>query len=714
MNFFSSCRQWITRHAQRAQHVAMIACSALLLLIGWSYAPQPVHAFGGACSFQCTMALARSPSLSCDSSLAVPMTTCPQQCAAACRHLGMNMPSDAAPHCVGSGAGTSYCDSCTCVPQVHEACSGPSDPTGTCNTRAGYICSESNSDLPSLASVGIMSGTLHPLGDASTGSCVEMTRGAAIRYCTECIQTCKATDPAATNVSCLTTCKLATSPSYNACDGLSLSDVSLTSESPAADAPASRHSSPGNTPGSPSATDVPTPTAAQTNGSCQLMCQAPPAPTPPLTCSSDVDCLLPCQAACQHAYTSGACPASGPGAATCQPVSPGSTDKQCVFSCTITPPQTRSCNPVGTDADAPAAVCGHFAESDCHAAAIAAADATGSTRYAASIPSVCVSADGGTGGGTGTTANPGGANPAGGNNGTGSSAAADRLAGNGAGNTQTIGAGATGGTTLPNPLGNINSLAALVGRLIKGILGVVGSLALLMFIYGGMRWILSAGEPKNVALAQSIIKNATIGMLLIFFSYSISSIVLSFVDEIGSSGGTSSSATNSGGPTLASCVQTAVTAGSLTQADALANTSASWACRQTQADERTNTSVCVTNGCPHQGATTLCCAPAAGVLSTDPSPAAPPTGGPGMGTCTCTPSVVGGLIDITTLVNDSQRSQMQHYCQSANSVFNSATLTCTGRSTQADCHTVETSINSYISSMGSLASAVSVSCPWTP
>jgi len=50
---------------------------------------------------------------------------------------------------------------------------------------------------------------------------------------------------------------------------------------------------------------------------------------------------------------------------------------------------------------------------------------------------------------------------------------------------------------LTNPLGNVSSPQILIGRVINGILSVVGSLALVMFIYGGLLWMTSAGSNQR-------------------------------------------------------------------------------------------------------------------------------------------------------------------------------------------------------------------------
>jgi len=53
------------------------------------------------------------------------------------------------------------------------------------------------------------------------------------------------------------------------------------------------------------------------------------------------------------------------------------------------------------------------------------------------------------------------------------------------------------------------------------ILGLVGSLALLMFIYGGVMFLISAGSSERVTQAKQIIIGAVIGLVIVFTSYTI-------------------------------------------------------------------------------------------------------------------------------------------------------------------------------------------------
>jgi hypothetical protein len=59
------------------------------------------------------------------------------------------------------------------------------------------------------------------------------------------------------------------------------------------------------------------------------------------------------------------------------------------------------------------------------------------------------------------------------------------------------------------------------------ILGIVGSLALLMFVIGGFLMLISAGNSEKVAKAKNILVAAVIGLALVFASY----LIINFVME---------------------------------------------------------------------------------------------------------------------------------------------------------------------------------------
>jgi len=101
------------------------------------------------------------------------------------------------------------------------------------------------------------------------------------------------------------------------------------------------------------------------------------------------------------------------------------------------------------------------------------------------------------------------------------------------------GQGAVGGprvtepVQLPNPLTGkttfdekTEGIPTLLGRVINAILGIVGSLALVMFIYGGIIWMTSSGNAEQVTKGKNIVIWATIGLVVIFSAYALVSFVL--------------------------------------------------------------------------------------------------------------------------------------------------------------------------------------------
>lgn len=88
-----------------------------------------------------------------------------------------------------------------------------------------------------------------------------------------------------------------------------------------------------------------------------------------------------------------------------------------------------------------------------------------------------------------------------------------------------------GPVSLNNPLtgqqGDVpGGIPGLIGRVINGVLGIVGSLALLMFIYGGLLWMTSAGNDEKVKQGKDVLIWATLGLLIIFASYALVNFII--------------------------------------------------------------------------------------------------------------------------------------------------------------------------------------------
>lgn len=71
---------------------------------------------------------------------------------------------------------------------------------------------------------------------------------------------------------------------------------------------------------------------------------------------------------------------------------------------------------------------------------------------------------------------------------------------------------------LPNPLG-ISDVNLFIARVINFVLGLIGSVSLLMFIYGGLTWMTSAGAGDRIKKGRDIIVWSVIGLAIVFTAY---------------------------------------------------------------------------------------------------------------------------------------------------------------------------------------------------
>lgn len=79
-----------------------------------------------------------------------------------------------------------------------------------------------------------------------------------------------------------------------------------------------------------------------------------------------------------------------------------------------------------------------------------------------------------------------------------------------------------------HPLGAV-TLQQVIGRVIQLLLGFLGSLSLLMFIYGGFVWMTAAGNDEKIKKAKNIIVYSALGLIVAFSSFAILRFLLSDV-----------------------------------------------------------------------------------------------------------------------------------------------------------------------------------------
>lgn len=95
--------------------------------------------------------------------------------------------------------------------------------------------------------------------------------------------------------------------------------------------------------------------------------------------------------------------------------------------------------------------------------------------------------------------------------------------------------GGAGSVPLHNPIagGDNPDINLIIGKAINGVLGIVGSLALVMVIYGGLTWMLAAGNQTRVQKGRDILIWAVVGLVVIFSAYAIVRFI--FVNVFGAS-----------------------------------------------------------------------------------------------------------------------------------------------------------------------------------
>jgi len=75
-----------------------------------------------------------------------------------------------------------------------------------------------------------------------------------------------------------------------------------------------------------------------------------------------------------------------------------------------------------------------------------------------------------------------------------------------------------------------DTLEMRIASMIQTALSVVGIILLILIIYGGFLWMTAGGNEEKVGKARKILKNAVIGILIVFMAYGIAEFVVSRVE----------------------------------------------------------------------------------------------------------------------------------------------------------------------------------------
>lgn len=83
-------------------------------------------------------------------------------------------------------------------------------------------------------------------------------------------------------------------------------------------------------------------------------------------------------------------------------------------------------------------------------------------------------------------------------------------------------------TTLTNPLGETD-VRLIIAKIIQGVLSFSGSVALLMFLYGGILWLTAMGKTERIQKGKDIFIWSTLGIIVIASAYVLVNAIFSAI-----------------------------------------------------------------------------------------------------------------------------------------------------------------------------------------
>jgi len=71
-----------------------------------------------------------------------------------------------------------------------------------------------------------------------------------------------------------------------------------------------------------------------------------------------------------------------------------------------------------------------------------------------------------------------------------------------------------------------NPVLAVINKAVKIILGLIGAITFVLFVYSGFLWMTAHGNDTQVKKAQTIMSQATLGLIVVLLSYALVSFVI--------------------------------------------------------------------------------------------------------------------------------------------------------------------------------------------
>ncbi|MEK7603351.1 MAG: pilin [Patescibacteria group bacterium] len=79
---------------------------------------------------------------------------------------------------------------------------------------------------------------------------------------------------------------------------------------------------------------------------------------------------------------------------------------------------------------------------------------------------------------------------------------------------------------IDNPFPNVSTNDTTLGNVLNMVYAVVGAICVLMITFGGFKYVMSRGEPAELAKAKDTILYAVIGVAVVMFAFTITRFVV--------------------------------------------------------------------------------------------------------------------------------------------------------------------------------------------
>ncbi len=70
------------------------------------------------------------------------------------------------------------------------------------------------------------------------------------------------------------------------------------------------------------------------------------------------------------------------------------------------------------------------------------------------------------------------------------------------------------------------TLVDTIGNIIKIVIGLIGLIALVIFIAGGFMWMTAGGNEEQIEKSKKLMKNAVIGIIIVVVAYAATSFII--------------------------------------------------------------------------------------------------------------------------------------------------------------------------------------------